>query len=102
MPRESRDRRVVLAALRAVAPSALTLLRLYYLTGLPEQRVQAALVRLEALGLIRGAQVPARESPGRRRVAYHAVPARGAGRLRRWGQPAGDMVARGRAVPGRG
>jgi len=49
---ELRDRRAVLAALTATGPAAITLLGLYSLTALPEQRVQAALAYLEAQGLV--------------------------------------------------
>lgn len=76
MLQESRDRRVVLAALRAANPSALTLLPLYYLTALPEDRVQTALANLEASGLIRGWEQPSRGLPGPRHTHYRAVPAR--------------------------
>jgi hypothetical protein len=88
MLRESRDRRVVLAALRAANPSALTLLPLYYLTALPEDRVRAALAHLEATGLIRGWEKPSRGLPGPRRTHYHAVHARGPGRTRGRAHPA--------------
>lgn len=87
MLQESRDRRVVLAALRAANPPALTLLPLYYLTALPEDRVQTALAHLEASGLIRGWEQPRRGLHGPSHTHYCALPARIPGPTRPTRQP---------------
>jgi len=68
--RESRDTQVVLAALGQGRRSAITRLGLTYLTGLPEDRVASALVRIQDRGLLR------------RYDDAYGVPASGTGRVR--------------------
>jgi hypothetical protein len=99
MLQESRDRRVVLAALRAADPSALTLLPLYYLTALPEDRVQTALAHLEATGLVLGWEQPGRGLPGPRHTHYRALPARIPGPTRGRRQPSPIAILDGGSQP---
>jgi hypothetical protein len=99
--RESRDRRVVLAALTSVGPSAITLLGLYSLTALPEARVAAALAHLQAEGLVDGWREPGGGLPGPRRTRYRLAPTPTAP-ARRHVHPAPAAAPGGGALPGQG
>ena len=85
--RESRDRKVVLAALTTAGPSGITPLGLAYFIDIPEDRVRAALTRLADAGLAQWMGAGQRRSPGRhdlyRRARTHDPVQSAAGARRR-------------------